>query len=398
MDYSFTPEQEALRRDFDEFFKEAMKEAPPGWRGGIECIYENDENWAFHRRMARKLAEKKWLVLSWPEEYGGKNASPIEQMIFGDVAGYHKAPGVDIFGVSMIGPAILAMGSEEQKKKHLPPIAGGEIMWCQGWSEPDAGSDLAALSTRGVRERDNYIVNGQKIWTTGAHKADWIFLIVRTDPESKRSKGLTFLLADKNTPGITVNPILMMNGTHSFNEVFLDDVRIPVANRLGEENEGWKVTRAVMNFERSSVGDVAHSKRNLEELVGFCKEKKACGAPLIKDPHVKHRLVDLFIECEVARAMVYKIAWLLEKGELQKSMAPASAAKLVCSELAQRLAYEGLKIMGLFGQVKEGSKWAPLHGSFEHAYQLCMGANIAAGTSEIQKNLIAWTALGLPRK
>jgi len=202
----------------------------------------------------------------------------------------------------------------------------------------------------------------------------------------------------KNTPGITVNPILMMNGTHSFNEVFLDDVRIPVANRLGEENEGWKVTLAVMNFERFSVGDLAHSKRNLEELVGFCKETKEGGTSLIKNPHVKHRLVDLFIECEVARVMVYKTAWLVEKGELHKSMAPASAAKLVCSEFAQRLAYEGLKIMGLLGQVKEGSKWSPLHGSFEHAYQLCMAANIAAGTSEIQKNLIAWTAMGLPRK
>lgn len=399
MDFSFTPEQEALRREFAEFFREAMKEAPPYWSGDIESRYTTDEGWAFHRKMARMLAEKGWLVRAWPKEYGGQNASPIEQMIFAEVAEYYQAPGVDVFGVRMIGPTILALGTAEQKKEHLPPIARGEIMWCQGWSEPNAGSDLAALTTRAVREGEYYIVNGQKIWTTGAHRADWIFLLVRTDPTAKRSRGLTFLLADKNTPGITVRPVLTMEGSHAFNEVFLDDVKIPVRNRLGAENEGWQVTRVVMNFERTSVGEIAKARRELEELIEFCKETWHGNEPLIKNPLIRNQLAGLFIEIEVGRAFMYKIAWMHEKGELLSTAnaAYASAAKLYGTELTQRLAYTGSQIMGLYGQVKTGSRWAPLHGKFERAYQLCMGMNIAAGTSEIQKNLIAWTALELPR-
>ena len=332
-----------------------------------------------------------------PKSYGGQDASPVEQAIFNEVAGYYKAPGIDIFGVRMLGPAVLVWGTEEQKKEYLLPIARGEVMWCQGWSEPNAGSDLAALETRAVREGEYYVVNGQKVWTTGAHRADWIFLLVRTDPGAKRSRGLTFLLADKKTPGITVRPILTMEGSHTFNEVFLEDVKIPIRNRLGEENEGWQVARTVMNFERSSAGEIGRARKELEELIEFCREKKREGEPLIKNPLISSRLVNLFIEIEVGRVLMYKIAWLMQKGQLHESMAPASAAKLYSTELAQRLAYAGAQVMGLYGQVKKGSKWAPLHGKYERDYQLCMGMNIAAGASEIQKNLIAWTALNLPR-
>jgi len=398
MDFSLSPNQEKLRDEFRLFFGKEMENAPPGWHGGnVTEPYLSDENWAFHVNMARKLGEKGWLMLPLSEKYGGLNASPVVQMIFNETAGYYRAPGVDVFGVKMIGPVIHAMGDEEQKKAHLMPIARGEIFWCQGWSEPDAGSDLAALSTTGVRDGDHYIVQGQKIWTTGAHRADWIFLLVRTDPETRRSSGLTFLLADMKTPGISVDPIQMMDGHHSFNQVFLDDVRIPARNRIGEENQGWKVAKAISNFERTGVLPVGFIDRELEDVIAYCKETKRLGQRLIDDSFIRNRLADLAAEIEAARALYYRIACLHETGEFIESMALSSAAKVFIAELYQRLIYTACDIMGLFSQVKQGSRWAVLKGAFERNYQNCLGENIAAGTSEIQRNIIAWTALGLPR-
>ena len=398
MDFSLSPNQGKLQDEFRLFFKREMENAPPGWIGGnVEEPYLSDENWAFHVDMARKLGEKRWLMLPLPEEYGGLKASPVVQMIFNEAAGYYKAPGVDVFGVKMIGPVIHALGDEEQKKEHLGPIARGEIFWCQGWSEPDAGSDLAALSTTGVRDGDQYIVQGQKIWTTGAHRADWIFLLVRTDPEAQRSRGLTFLLADMKTPGISVEPIHMMDGHHSFNQVFLDDVRIPARNRIGDENGGWKVAKAISNFERTGVLPVGFIERELEDVIAYCKETECRGERLINDSFIRNRLADLAADIEAARALYYRIACLHETGEFIESMALSSAAKVFTAELYQRLIYTGCDIMGLFSQVKQGSRWALFKGAFERNYQICLGDNIAAGTSEIQRNIIAWTALGLPR-
>lgn len=398
MDFGLLPDQQKLQEEFGRFFKKEMENAPTGWVGGnVEEPYLNDENWAFHVKMARKLGEKKWLMLTLPEEYGGINASPVVQMIFNEVAGYYRAPGVDVFGVKMIGPVIHAMGNEEQKKEHLEKIARGQVFWCQGWSEPDAGSDLAALSTSAVRDGDHYIVQGQKIWTTGAHRADWIFLLVRTDSAEIRSRGLTFLLADVKTSGFSIDPIYMMDGHHSFNQVFLDNVSIPVKNRIGEENEGWKVAKAISKLERTGVIPVGYLERELEELIQYCKEAKSLGKRLIDDSSVRHRLADLAVEIEAARALFYKVACLHETGELMESIALSSAAKVFTAELYQRLIYTGCHIMGLYSQVKHDSRWAPLKGAFERLYQLCPGENIAAGTSEIQRNIIAWTALGLPR-
>jgi alkylation response protein AidB-like acyl-CoA dehydrogenase len=398
MDFSISPEEEQLQNEFRAFFKKEMEAAPEKWiGGGIEDPYLCDENWEFHTQMARKLGAKGWLMQTLPAEYGGLGASPVVQMIFNDMAGYYKAPGVDVFGVKMIGPVINAMGTESQKKEHLKPIARGEVFWCQGWSEPDAGSDLAALSTEGVRDGNHYVINGQKVWTTGAHRADWIFLLVRTDPTAKRSRGLTFLLADMKTQGISIKPILMMDGHHSFNEVFLDNVRIPVKNRIGNENEGWKVAKAVSNFERSGVTPVGLIERELEDLIEFCKSSGHGGDRLIDDSFVQHCLADLAVKVEIARAFHYRIACLHQKNELIQSVALSSAAKIFTSDLYQHLIYTGSRIMGIFSQVKQGSKWAPLKGAFERNYQSCLGPNIAAGTSEIQKNIIAWSALGLPR-
>ncbi len=395
MDFGFTPEQEALRKEFIRFFEVEMKHAPSGWQGGVEDHLISDENWAFHTRMARRIGERGWLTLAWPEEYGGLNASPVEQMILNETAGYYKSPGLDMISVKLLGPIIYKMGSEKHKKEHLKPIAEGKRFWCQGWSEPDAGSDLAVLTTTGIREGDVYVVNGQKVWTTGGHRADWMLLLVRTDPDAKRSKGLSLLLVDMQTAGISVMPISMMNGNHSLNEIFLKDVRIPVADRIGDENKGWDVVKTISNFERSGALPVNYMERRLEELIDFCKKEQS---DLTNSSMVRHMLASLAVDIQVAKALTYRVASLHTSGEIMNSGAHTSTARVFTSELNQRLVNTGCRILGQVCQVKQGSRWAALKGAFERDYQLCMGRNIATGTSEIQRNIIAWTALGLPRK
>ena len=395
MDFKYTPEQEALRKEFEDFFEEAMRQAPPGWASNLENQYGSDEGMAFHRAMGRKLGEKGWLSLPWPKEYGGQAHTVIEQFIFNEVRGYHRAPGVDMFGVGMLAPTLLMSGTEEQKQQHLPHIAKGAIQWCQGWSEPDAGSDLAALTTRAVRDGDEYVINGQKIWSTGAHHADWCFMLARTDPEQPRHRGLSFFLVDMKTPGITLRPIPNMANEHMFNEIFFDDVRVPKQNMVGEENRGWYVTLMTMNFERSGVTGFASGRRTIEELVQFCRQTKRDGQPLAENPFVRHRLAQLFIENEAGHAMAHKVAWLQHKGEM--AAGEAAAAKVYGSELAQRVTYTVCQILGLYSQVKGGSKWAPFGGGFEATYQACLGMNIAAGSSEVMRNIIALRGLELPR-
>ncbi|MDY6835573.1 MAG: acyl-CoA dehydrogenase family protein [Chloroflexota bacterium] len=402
MDFSFTPEQEALRKEFDDFFKAEMAKAPEGIGGGLEDMFDTEAGFEFHKYMAKTLAAKGWLVRAWPKEYGGQSAPIIEQLIFSDVAGYNMAPGIDVFGIGMIGPTLLAIGTEEQKKEHLIPISKGERFWCQLWSEPNSGSDLASLSTTAIKDGDDYVLNGQKTWTSGAHRADWGFGIFRSDPASKRSKGLTFMVLDMKSPGLTIRPLLSMGNTHIFNEEFFDNVRVPVKNRIGEEGGGWDVTRTTMNFERSNVGMASMGKRMIEELVQFCKETKLDGEPLANNPFVKHKIAQMYIEIEIARSLAYRIAFAQEKAgdnmfALIQTAGVMSSAKVWGTEMLQRVAYNGLEIFGMYGPVRKGSKYAPLLGAFESLYQFCPGANIFAGSSEVQRNTIAWMTLGMPR-
>ena len=397
MDYKLTKEQEALKEEFGEFFKEEMKKAPPEYgRGGLEGMFASDRGWEFHANMARKLGEKGWLSLAWPKEYGGKDASIMEQLIFNEVREKHHAPGVDIFGLGMFAPTLLIAANDEQKKRLLPPIAKGEVAYCQGWSEPNAGSDLASLTTSAVKDGDHYVVNGQKTWTTGAHRADHMFLLARTDLSEKRSKGLSVFNLRMDYPGIEVRPIHYMDGAHLYNEVFFSDVRIPEYDRIGPENDGWRLTRETMNFERSSVGVFSEGYNLVNELVDYAKSRKRGGKFISEDPVVRQKLAKLFIDLEVGYTLAQKIAWSQETGGLMLAAHLASEAKVFGSELTQRIANAGTEIMGLYGQLSK-SKWAPMDGIMPELYQFCLGMNIAAGTSEIQRNIIAWVGLGLPR-
>jgi len=346
----------------------------------------------------QKLSENGFWGVFVPEEYGGAGMDYVAYaIIVEELSRGCASTGVLISAhASLATWPILQYGNEEQKKKYLPGLASGETVGCFCLSEPNAGSDLANLSTMAIREGDHYIMNGQKTWTTGAHHADMMFCLARTDPNSKRSRGLSVFNINLRTPGIEIRPILYMNGAHITNEVFLTDVKVPVEERVGPENEGWKLTRATMNFERSNAGAYAGMKRILEELLEYVKTHERDGKLLAEHPSVRRKMADLFMDIEVGRALAYKIAWLQEGGNLLFSPAAASESKVFSSELRQRVSQVGTEIMGLYGQLSR-SKWAPLYGSMVDGYQVTIGSTICAGSNEIQRNLIAWVGLELPR-
>jgi len=395
MDFGLTQEQAQLKAEFEAFFEEEAKRAPEGWMGSAEEVYVTDEAWAYHRSIAEKLAAKGWVSLAWPKEYGGQEHSYIEQLLFQEVKGYYRCPGVDMHSQG-ISASILYHGSEEMKKKWLPRIARAEISWAEGYSEPNAGSDLASLTTVAVEDGDDYVINGQKTWTTGAQRCDHVFLLARTDRDAvPKYRGLTFFISELNKPGVTIRPIHYMTGDHVYNEIFFDNFRIPKTQIVGELNKGWYVTMAGRNFARVRVEMIGGARRSLEDLIQFCCETRIGGKVLAKDPIVRQKVAELAIELEAGRLSAYHVASLQSKGVDPAS--EASAAKYFNTELLVRLANTGLEIMGLYGMVTEGSKWAPLKGYFAHMSQFDLGLTIGGGTTDVQHNIIAWRALNLPR-
>jgi alkylation response protein AidB-like acyl-CoA dehydrogenase len=392
MEFRFTAEQEALRQQLREFFKQKL---PDDWQGGEDEV-DSEEEWQFVRQFQKKLASRGWLVPHWPKQYGGADMGIMEQVVMREEAAYHRAPPPDIFGVGMLGPVLMMYGSEKQKQDLLPPIASADVTWCQGYSEPEAGSDLASLKTRAVRDGDDYVINGQKIWTTNAHRAEWMFLLARTDPDAPKHKGISFFVVPTSTPGFTARPLINITGGHLFNEVFFEDMRVPATNLVGEENRGWYVGAALLDFERSNIASAAASRRSLEELVQYCRETAVDGRSLIGDSLVRKRLAEIAIETELGRFLSYRVASMQARGEVPNM--EASVAKVYHSELSQRLAGTGIQIMGQYGQVRpESKKWARLRGEFTMSYMMTLGITIAGGTSEIMRNIIAQRGLGLPR-
>ena len=345
--------------------------------------------------MRKKLAEKGWLTMAWPEEYGGQSASHMMQVIFSEEMSYNRAPGRDVFGTRMMAPTLMIHGTEEQKKQFLPPVSRGDVQWCQGYSEPESGSDLASLQTRAVEDGDDFVVNGTKIWTSSAHRADHIMVLTRTDPDAPKHRGISFLLCDMNTPGITVNPIINMADDHGFNMVTFEDVRIPKKNLVGEQNRGWYVGATLLDFERSGVDYSAGAKRTLEELVDIAKNNKKNGTLIADDPVMRNRFADLAIEVEVSKLISYNIAWMQSQGLVPNK--EASMGKVLGTELQQHVSYTGMQMLGMHGQLGPGSSHAPLKGRIEHMYLTDVSQTIQAGTSEINRNIIATRGLGLPR-
>ncbi len=390
MDLRFTPEQEAFRAELRQFVK---TELPPGWDGLMEEAAPEERD--FVRQVSKKLAARGWLTLAWPKEHGGQQRSIMEQVIYREETAYHRVPGTDmgVGGVSWVGPTLMVHGTPQQKE-HLKRIGSGDEYWCTLYSEPGAGSDLAALQTRAVRDGDDFVVNGSKIWTSHGHVADWGWLAARTDPSAPKHKGISMFLLDMRSPGVTVKPVINMAGSHSFNAVFFDNVRIPASNRVGQENAGWYILATALDLERSGVQASAGGRRTLEELAAYVREQGG-DHELRRNPVLRHRFAEMALETSVARYLAYRVAWMQSKG--QHASHEASVSKLYGSEFGQRLAAFAMQLLGLYGQLGPGSKWARLKGRFQKGYLGSVSATIAAGTSEVQRGIIATRGLGLPR-
>jgi len=405
MEFRFAPPEEAFRREIREFLR---RELPGDWASGSATggLGEGgEERWEFLREFQRKLAAKGWLTLGWPQEHGGMGASHMTQVIYSEEMAYHRAPTQLGVGPDRVGPTIILYGSEEQKAKLLPGIVNANDVWCQGFSEPGSGSDLASLQTRADADGDYFVVNGQKIWTSFAHKADWCILLARTDQEAPKHKGISYFLLDMRTPGIEIRPLVDMMGRHTFNQIFFENVRIPRDCLVGELNRGWYVAAATLDFERSGINRVVGGYRTYEDLVEYAALKPASGGNgpstglrtgrLLDEPGVKQKLAELAIEFHVGRMLAYRVASMQARGQIPN--AEASMSKLYGSELQQRLAGAGMNILGLAGQLEPDTGGAPLSGRIEQFYLFASALTVAAGTSEIQRGIIAGRGLGLPR-
>ena len=395
MDFEFGEKEQKLRADIRQFVKESIP------LNQVPYFEEHDdEEWAFSMSIAKKLAQKGWLTISWPKEYGGMGASEWERAVYLEEVGYWGIPGwmMGIGGIGWIGPSLMLYGSEELKKKHLPLIASGEPdgIWCTGYSEPDAGSDFANLQTRAERKGDEYIINGQKVWTSAAHRARWCWLAARTDPGGPRKHdGISILIVDMKSKGITVRPIISFYGFHLFNEIFFNDVRIPVTNLVGVENQGWSQLMHSLGFERSYSTIVVYgeSKRLLDELVEHATETGA-----IKRPYIRQKLADVAVEIETLKVLAYETVWKMSRGE--RIIWEPSRDKAFRDMINDLLSRIGTEIIGAYAQVdplETDSRWSRLRGRAERLYYRWTGYASAAGTTDNQRNIIGQFGLQLPK-
>jgi hypothetical protein len=396
MDFRFSEQEKAFRKEVEDFLK---KEIPAGWveeslywpAGYGTLPFFEAEYKTFCRQLNHKLGEKGWLSLGWP----GDKHSHVEEAIFNDLTTYYRILTGDV-STKIGAPTILLFGSEEMKKEWVPRIARGEISFWLAYSEPNAGSDLASLQTSAVEDGDDLILNGNKIWSSGAHVSDYAWMVVRTDPKAtSRYQGITFVIVPNDTPGITIHPLVNICGIHSFNEVYFDNVRVPKKNIVGEMNQGWYYLMAALGFERLAV-PMGDFRRIFEELVQYTKETKHNGEALSKDPLVRNKLADIAIKMEVVNRFFWQVAWKSDKGI--SSDTDASILKLISTELSRDLAFTAMDIMGPYGQLATDSKWAALRGRMQLGYLDCISALVGAGTSEVQRNIIAQRGLGLPRR
>ena len=396
MDFAFTPSQQALQLEIREWLAEHY---PNGFGAAASFITDipTDEAWRIGRELAKKLAAKGWLCPTWPRQYGGVGMTSMEHFVFKREMGLAGAPltGSEAM-IDVLGTVFLTWMTEEQKARFLPPIAAGEVVWGQGYSEPESGSDLASLRTRAARDGDVYVVNGTKIWTSFAHRADWIVLLVRTDPDAPKWAGISMLLADIDTPGITVRPIENLLGQVTFNQVFLDDVRVPADQLVGAENHGWTLVTQSLESERSSIGSMASAERMLRSLVGHARDCERGGVPLIRRPEVRRRLAEMRIATEVGYLIACRVASSV--AHAREVSHEASMAKVFGSDLQVTLGREALSILGLSGQLSSADPTAPFGGRMSESYLFSQVMSIGAGTNEIQRDIIARRGLGLPRR
>ena len=363
------------------------------WQGDRIALEPERQEAAHAWREA--LVERGWVAPHWPAEYGGAGLTVREQFILNQEMALADAPDIGGLGTQMIGPTLIVHGSDEQKRRHLPEVLAGRVIWGQGYSEPGAGSDLASLQTRAVRDGDEYVVNGQKIWTTLAHQADWLFVLTRTDTDAPKHRGISLLLMDRATPGISIRPLVNMADHHIFNEVFFEDVRVSAENVVGEENRGWYVAMTLLDFERSNVAGGVRAKAQIRLILDEARGQEQASGRRLALP-VRGLLADRYIDTEVVQQLSARIASIQARGLVPNY--EASMGKLFASELSQKIAIAMAKALGLYSQLTDADEpRTPLHGYVGYQYMESVSSTIRGGTSEIQRNVIATRGLGLPR-
>jgi alkylation response protein AidB-like acyl-CoA dehydrogenase len=392
MDFNYSPEDEAFRAEFRDWLEKNRQCATPAREPMTD---ESDEEWEGRIRWHRKLNEGGWIGLSWPKEYGGRGATLLQSIIYEqelERAGT-AAPFVG-FGISLLGPTLIHWGTEEQKRRHVAKILTAEEIWCQGYSEPNSGSDLASVQTRAVEDGDYFVVNGSKIWTSAAHHADWIFLLTRTDTEAPKHKGITYLLVDMKTPGVEVRPLVQMTGARGFNQVFFEDVRVPKANIVGQKNQGWQVAITTLMFERSGGHDRGLMRQVLE-LTALAKRLPRNGRSAWDDTGVRQRVAQFAMEVEAI-----KYTGLRNLTRQLKGLPPGpegSMMKLCATELGLKIATFAMELLGPYSQFEHGAAFSMDQGTWSHRMLAARGPTIYAGTNQIQHNIIGERVLGLPK-
>jgi pimeloyl-CoA dehydrogenase large subunit len=398
MDLRFTDEELAFRDEVRAFFRTAL---PDSIRAKmVEGRHPSKDDLVTWTRI---LHEKGWSVPHWPVEYGGTGWGPVQQYIFRDELQQAPAPEPLPFGANMVGPVIYTFGSEEQKRRFLPRIATLEDWWCQGFSEPGSGSDLASLKTTARRDGDHYVVNGQKTWTTLAQYADWIFCLVRTDATVKKQEGISFLLIDMKSPGIAVRPIQTIDGGHEVNEVFLDDVRVPVENLVGQENKGWDYAKFLLGNERVGIARIGISKARLRRVRELASLERVGDVPLIEIPRFREKLAAVEIELKALEMTQLRVVAAEGRREKGKPDPASSILKIKGSEIQQATTELLMEVVGPFAlpfQPEEEGRNEPLDGpdwaaTIAPTYFNWRKISIYGGSNEIQKNIIAKAILGL---
>jgi alkylation response protein AidB-like acyl-CoA dehydrogenase len=390
MDLKPTPEEQKFR---DELRTWLQANVPAPFEGDDSTPEGKKAHFEYLRAWQRRVYEGGWAGISWPKEYGGRGAGIVEQAIWQEEFALAEAPPlVNTLGLAIIGPTIIAAGTEEQKQRYVSKILSAEEIWCQGFSEPNAGSDVASLGTKAVRDGDDFIVNGQKIWTSVAHYADYCLLLVRTDPDAPKHKGITALLVDMRSPGVEVRPLRQMTGEADFNEVFFSNVRVPVTNVLGEINKGWQTAITTLMNERANLGAGTYImfKRNLDALIAQARHTVSGGKTVSSDPVARQKLAQSYIELQVFRHNANRA---LSKMSRYKAPGPeGSILKIYWSEMNQRLQQTAMEILGPAAQLKgfDDGRWS-------HGYLRSRANTIEAGTSEILRNIVAERVLGLPK-
>jgi alkylation response protein AidB-like acyl-CoA dehydrogenase len=394
MDLRDSPDEARFRSDVRSFIEQELL-LELRWRGGLRSSFDGGRatyGGDAGKVWRRKLADRGWIAPAWPKEYGGAGMTVMEQFIFNEEMANARAPrtGGGI-AIGMAGPTIMVHGSEEQKQRFLPPILSGEQLWCQGFSEPNAGSDLANLQTSAVRDGDDYVINGQKIWTSQAQHAQWMNLLARTDADAPKHKGISYFIVDMQSPGISVRPLVNMVGNAEFSEVFFDNLRVPKQNLLGEENRGWYLATTTLDFERSNIASTTHLVLTVSDLIDWAREHAgAQECTLGRRATLRYELADRFVEAQIARLMSYQIISMQNAGLIPNK--ESSVAKLYCSELEQRITATALRTAGMYGELMDSDT---LQAGRMYLYSVAL--TIGGGTSEIQRNIIAMRGLGMPR-